>query len=608
MNPRILAGVVLGASLLGTAAMAQPVIATFEAHDDMHGGALWKNDKPNNYQQRGAGMEHQSLTMLSGGKILVVGTASYTDVVPKITGAGLSSADAGVLPPKDGDPGVQAQGNRVEGLCVSYTLDDTKGLVMNNMSYFTKNNSPDWRNMHKPHLQAVNGGAAALVQYGYAPDGNNTRTYGMVLGPNCEIMSPQVQLFANTNDNLGGVWDAADGNTTVSDTGGVTRSCGGIIGNGNGDDDVWATCTTTTFTGGAGAAAYKISPDFKVVVDPEEERSRGTVSTTPFPNMMFACWASGNSQPPNSAKCGMVDVSPTTPNNQRLVWRQTVAQRNGNIRYSTPSMVPVLDATGKPTDTFIMSYVKVDTSNRTGRSKGRTAIQTVPLKITPKGLTLMDTPKEGMFGITDGSHPGMTVARYGADNRSVAFLFAGNITDGGTATAKIVGLTADGKLEPIRALNWADATSGGRTSQWYGQNPNTPQGRSYPVTSMMIDNPGYQKTGGFQPAVKTFVLAANVYHKDHAGQCGTGDPTKGTNDGTCGGKNAFGMVLIPANADATTEPTDPNDPTPGDPTSGGGSNPGTTLGGCSTTGGAGAGSLALFGLALVAIRRRRRAN
>ena len=131
----------------------------------------------------------------------------------------------------------------------------------------------------------------------------------------------------------------------------------------------------------------------------------------------------------------------------------------------------------------------------------------------------------------------------------------------------------------------------------------------------MVDNPGYAQTGAFQPDVKSFILVANIYHKDHAGQC-TPDPTKGTNNGTCGGKNAFGMVLIPSQADATKPPANPDDPTPTDPTAGGtggtggsgsngGSDPGTTLGGCSTTGGAGACTLMLLGLAVVLVRRRR---
>jgi uncharacterized protein (TIGR03382 family) len=607
MNPRSIAGLIVGASLVGGVAAADPFIATFEAHDDMHAGALWRNDRPNNNNQRGVGCEHQSIVKLANNRILVVCSGSYTNVTPMIAGAGLSSTEAGLLPPKDGDPGVQAQGNRVEGLCMSYQVDATKGLVMTNMAYFTNNDSPDWQNMHKPHAQPVNNGAAALVQYGYDPDGTNTNTYGMVLGPNCEIQSKQTLLFANTNDNLGGLWESSD--NTYADANGVTRSCGGLIGNGAGSDDVWAHCTTTTATGQAGAAAYTLKPDFKVVVDPEEERSRGTTQPTPFKDLMFACWASGNTQPTYDTKCGLVNTAPGVANNQRLLWRQTVAKRSGNIRYSSPSLVPVLDAAGKATDTYIMSYVKVDISNRNGRSKGRTAIQTVPLKITEKGLTLLDKPTENMFGIADGAHPGMTTARYGADGRSVAILFAGQITDGGTATAKVIGVTPDGKLEPIRALNWASASSGGYTSQWYGHNPNTPQGRSYPVTSLTLDNLGYHQAGGFQPDVKSFVLVANIYHKDHAGLC-TPDPTKGTNNGTCGGKNAFGMVLIPSQADATNAPASPDDPTPTDPTGGNGtgssgSDPGTTLGGCSTTGGAGAGTLMLLGLAAVLVRRRR---
>jgi MYXO-CTERM domain-containing protein len=602
MTPRPIAGLIVGASLVGGIAAADPVITTLEAHDDMHAGALWRNDRPNNNNQRGVGCEHQSIVQLANNHILVVCSGSYTDVTPMIAGAGLSSADAGVLPPSDGDPGVQAQGNRVEGLCLSYKLDATMGLVKTNMAYFTNNKSPDWQNMHKAHAQPVNSGAAALVEYGYDPDGTNTKVFGMVLGPNCEILSKQTQLYANTNDNLGGLFDSSD--NTYSDVNGVTRSCGGNIGNGNGDDDVWAHCTQTTATGQAGTAAYTITPQFKIVLDPEEERSRGTTQPTPFKDLMFACWASGNTQPPNSTKCGLVNTAPGVANNQRLMWRQTLAQRSGNIRYSTPSLVPVLGTDGKPTDTYIASYVKVDVSNRNGRSKGRTAIQTVPLKITQTGMTMLDKPVEGMFGIADGAHPGMTTARYGADGRPVAFLFAGSLTDGGTATAKVVGITPDGKLEPIRALNWADASSGGYTSQWYGHNPNTPQGRGYPVTSLMIDNLGYHQTGGFQPDVKSFILVANVHHKDHAGQC-TPDPNKGTNNGTCGGKNAFSMVLIPSQADDSKPVGGPDDPNPSDPTGGGGSDPGTTLGGCSTTGGAGAGTLMLLGLAAILVRRRR---
>src|ERR1043165_3301463 len=105
MTPRILTGLVLGATLVGGAASAAPFIGQFEAHNDMHGGALWRNDRPNNNNQRGAGNEHLSITQLTGGYVLVVGTASYTDVTPLIPGAGLASPHAGLRAPPAGAQG-----------------------------------------------------------------------------------------------------------------------------------------------------------------------------------------------------------------------------------------------------------------------------------------------------------------------------------------------------------------------------------------------------------------------------------------------------------------------------------------------------------------------
>jgi MYXO-CTERM domain-containing protein len=604
MKPRLFTGVVLGASLLGGQASAAPVIGHFEAHDDMNGGALWRNDQPNNNNQRGAGAEHQSVVQLKGGRILMVATASYTDVVPMVPGAGLSSAEAGVLPPSDGNPGVQATGRRVQALCTAYQLDPQQGLVKVNMSYFTNNNSPDWQNGHKTTLAVVNGGEAALAMYGYDPNGVRTRIYGRVLGPNCELMSQQTQLFAdpNNNDDYGGV--SAAFQPVFSDVNGVTRIGGCHIGNGNGNDDGHCFAVSTQATGQAGAAAYTIKPEFNIVTEGQEERTRPFSLSTPFPDMMLACWSKGNNRPTDSVRCGMINTAPGVPDAQRLVWRQYVIERTGNIHYTTPAVAAVVDAQGKPTDTYILSYVKVDTTNRQGRAKGRTSIQTVPIQISMTGLKMLDTPKEGLFGLSDGAHPAVTTAFYGPDKRPVAFMFSGSITDGGTATAKIIGMTPEGKLEPVRALNWAAATSGGFTSQWYGHNPNSPQGRTSPPQTILVDNPGYGITGGYQSDVKSFLLVSHVYHKDHGGVC-TPDPNKGTNNGTCGGKNALGLSLIPLVADAPKgNPTNPNDPSPTDPTTSDLDEPGTLLGGCSA-GGNGAGAMLLLGFAAMFLRRRR---
>jgi uncharacterized protein (TIGR03382 family) len=609
MTPRTLTGLVLGATLVGGAASAAPFIGQFEAHNDMHGGALWRNDRPNNNNQRGAGNEHLALTQLTGGYLLVVGTASYTDVTPLIPGAGLSSLDAGLRAPADGDPGTQAQGTRVEGLCISYKLDATKGLVMNNMAYFTKNDSPDWQNMHRPDIVAVDGGKAAMVMYGYDENGNQTDLWAEALGPNCEILSKQTKLFEGGNDNYGGVKAVP---TPFVEAAGKSRVCGGFIGNGNGTDDGWAFCATATATGGTGTAAYTLAPNFKTVTEPNEERTRPYVSATTFPNMMLQCWAAGNAQPPNRGlRCGMVNTAEGVADDQRLMWRQYVQERQDNIYYTTPGLAAARDASGALTDKFIVNYVMVNTNNRNGRAKGRTTILTVPIQITQTGFTKLDEPKSGLFGITDGAHPGLVEGVYGVDKRPVAFMFAGQITDGGTATAKIIGMTADNKLEPVRALNWASASSGGYTSQWYGHNPNTPQGRTYPPQAIIINNPGYGQASGYQPTVKAFLAVPNVYHNDHSVTGCTPDPNKGTNNGTCGGKNATGVSLIPVAADPDAQPNpnpDPNNPDPTDPTDPNGTTPdgGNTLGGCNAGGNGGFG-FALLGLGLaVSIRRRRR--
>ena len=230
MKPRLLASIAFGATaLLGGVALAEPTIATFLLHNDMKAGALWRNDRANNHDTRGAGAEHPKITVLKDGRILLVATASYTDVVPTVPNAGFSSVQAKLEDPSDGDPGVQPRGARVQALCAAYQLDPQQGLVKVNMAYFTDNDSPDWQNGNKPTISPINGGTAALALYGYDPNGNRTRIYGRVLGPSCELLSAQTQLFADNNDDYGGLYDVGD--PTVTDTGCDTKTCLGWIGN-----------------------------------------------------------------------------------------------------------------------------------------------------------------------------------------------------------------------------------------------------------------------------------------------------------------------------------------------------------------------------------------
>jgi MYXO-CTERM domain-containing protein len=632
MMKTLLAGLVFGASLVGGVASADaPFIGDFVVHDDLNSGALWKNNNPQNQDQHGAGCEHSAITYLkSSNRILMTCTGSFTDITPAMTtgfaatGAKppMSSTEARVLPPKDADQwgrGTQEQGERVQGYCVSYKPDAQMGLIKTNEGYYTNNASNDWRNAHKPAAYSIDGGNAAVVLYGYAPNNtNNTATYSMVLGPNCEMLSTQTLQVAKTNDNVGGLYE---GGFARDNADGTSDAVFGMIGNGNGDDNGWIAKVHITK---AADGTYTVKKTFDQTVVQNEERSRGTIVETTDPNHILVIYAEGNAQPPNNgvrmSYVNVADANPTgtDPENAaggRIEWRQYLMQRQGNIYYTTPSMTPVRDASGAVTNNYIANWVMVDTTNRQGRQKGRTEIQTAPVQISTTGVTMLDQPKAGMFGLTDGSHPGMVEGTYGADKRPVAFMFSGSITDGGAATVKVIGMDATSKLEPIRALNWAPTTSAGYSSQWYGQNPNTAQGRTYPPHGIILDNPGYGQVGGYQSTVKSFLIVSHAHHMDHTGDtsglCTGTTKAAGTQNGTCGGKNAMSLVMIPVNADATTGGTGSNDPVsnpdPNQPTGGdGGSEGATTLGGCSTTGtSSGAGSLVLLGLALVTIRRRR---
>jgi len=640
MKKSVFAGLFLGVSLVSGAALADaptsaPFIQQIEFHNDMHAGALWQNNNPQNYDQHGAGCEHGAITYLAAAqRILYTCTASYTDITPAVTTfttgvAPLSSQAAYVLDPTDAGAdgiGVREDGNsrRVQALCASYQYDPVAGLKLVNSGYFTNNNNNDWKNGHKQAVYSIYNGAAAIAFFGYNPNNpNNTATYAHVLGPSCEILTNnngqtgvqggQTLLVAKTNDDVGGLYE---GGVSRTRTDGNWEVIFGMIGNGNGLDNGWiAKAKVVANTDGT----YSVSKVFDQTVVQNEERSRGTIIETTNPNEVLVIYAEGNAQPPNDGlRASRVDVedtyagaNPDQGDGGRIIWRQYLMQRQGNIYYTTPSMVPIRDSSGNVTDNFIANYVMVDTSNRNGRNKGRTQSQTVPITISETGVTMTDQPQAGLFGLADNSHPGMVEGTYGTTNQPVSFLFDASIEDGGQATVKIVGMDSSNHLSPIRALNWADTTSGGFTSQWYGENPNTAQGRTYPPHGLLWTNPGYGQAGGFQSSVSQFLIVEHAYHENHSGECPAGSTdnsaTNGTDNGTCGGKNAAGLVMIPVNADAapSTGSNDPvpTNPDPINPTAGGSSQ---TLGGCSTTGTAGgAGSLVLLGMALASVRRRR---
>lgn len=592
MKSTFLTSLLLGMVTGPAAAFAAAPIHVFEVHNGDNAGRKWENNNPQNNDQRGAGLEHGKCSALktADGKprIVCIGTASYTDI---------SNAQQ-----------VNIANTRIQGLCAAYDFDAVAGLKPVVMKYISKNNSPDYQNYHKVWTTPVLDGTAVLSMYGYDPNGVNTATYAQVIGPNCENLLgqefAQTQIIAKNNDNVGGVTGMpmlkSGPSTAASTFDSPTRSqrIFTVIGNGNGTDDGWLLRVDVKKTGDK-VTAQKA---FDLSIVNNEERSRAECVPTANGDEVTCCWAEGNTQPPNDGvRCGLINVSDAPPNGQRILWKKYIKQKTGNLYYSTPSLQNVTGPDGSPTSQVMLSYVQVDTTGRNGRTKGKTTQYTVPFKVAATGPTMTDEPKTNLFGIGDGAHPGICGTLYGKEKQFAGFLINPTITDGGVASGAMIGLDAAGKIKPMKAYDLGVSVAGGWISQYYGQNPNTPQGRTYHPACDMVSNPGFGVQGGFEPLVEKFLMV----------------PVSGTkkrNDGKIQDKLAFDVLLVPAVEHSATDPIQPEDPTKPstpsqpDPTSptddDTGPSSGSGVGGCSTTGSANSGLVLLLGL--LSLRRRKR--
>jgi len=569
-----LAGTFVGAAiaLASSAAMAQGIY-TLNVHSGDNAGRAYENEEGNrnNNDQLGAGLEHTRCNIMKaavgGPRILCIGTGSYTDI-----------------------PGSPVQ-DRIQGLCISHRLDPMQGLVQTAMKYVSNNRGDEYQNFHAPVAAPVFGGTAMAVYYNYDPD-NNTKLWGKILGPDCEELTGQTLLLAKNNDDVLG---HASNPVVVADSPTETRlgSCG--IGNGNGRDDMW--CIGVRATNNNGQMALETY--FDKAVELEEERSRSAVVGTNIPDHIFECSAVGNTQPPNrGTRCALINTAPNTPNEERIVWRQYIQERQGKIYATTPAVAAFTNPDGSYNGEVGVAFVEVDTTDRNGREKGATSLKHGRYRVTLQGLETIEEPQYNLAGFGDQAHQHMCSVNWGPEGKSATMVVQGSVVGSvtGVPRANIIGADAlTGKAVVVDELVFGDSYDTGWISQYYGNNPNTPQGRNHGFC-MMVDNPGYGIEGGFQPTVKQFVFAANA-------------PRRLRIDGTPEDKLAFDMVLIPAvipgedpgpSPDPDPEPDPEPEPDPVDP-----DGSGAQVGGCSAGGGAGAGSLLLLGFAAAFIRRRR---
>jgi uncharacterized protein (TIGR03382 family) len=509
---------IVAALILGSATAAHAQTATFAGHDGNNAGRLWNGD-PSNNNQRGAGIEHlAAVQMAQAQKLLVFGTASYTDIA--------NAADVNIA------------GTRIQGLCTAYDLSPTAGLTMSAQRYFTDNDGDEYQNAHKMCAVSLFGGTHALAGYGYDPD-NNTDFWVTAVDGACNEASAQTRILQKNNDNIGGCEMML-----VRETADTAEIAYTVIGNGNGTDDAWSGLIRVTKNG----AQLTATPVYDFSHEANEERSRTVMAPTAIADHVFQCWAAGNTQPPNRGlRCGLVNTAAGVPNGDRLVWRQYIMERNGDFRYSTPAIAPILDAQGAPTNEIMVSYVEVDNGDRNGRRKGPTNFYITKVRVTTGGLETVMAPRM-IAPNGGGAHHSMCGVPWGPAGDPAQVLIEGSITDSGPGIASVFRPNSAGQVVKSTEVSFSEMLGGGWTAQYYGNNPNTPQGRQYNQCFAMA-NPGYGAAGGFMPEVKELLVVPTARRMREL-------------DGTLQDKNGFDMVLVASVVPNVADPDDPDDVPP----------------------------------------------
>jgi MYXO-CTERM domain-containing protein len=501
--------------------------------------------------------------------------------------------------------------DRAQLACTSLTLTPT-GPVVNIDKYVTHNDGHEYRNAHASYAVPIDGGKAVAVFYNYRPN-NNTERYAQVFDANCNSLSAQTRVMQKNNDDVCASLEN-DSHLVTGDSDGYTTVAATCGGNGNGRDDGWV--YQTEFVRQPDGT-YDIDKQWDVRVEPEEERTRMTATYIPELEMLGVCGSAGNSQPSNrGVRCYGVHTGAGENGAEaqsRLLWRQYVAKRDDRIYQTQIKTAASITDPSEVTATW-QTLVK-----RNRREKGAATLNTVRLKFSREGLDIVALPVQKIAPGFDATHRAMLAVPWGVDGqeRDAVMLMSTSVNGSPNATATVQIFSWDAVQRQFvrhRQLGINSAIDNAWISNIYGNNPHT-QGRNH-IQSRVFTNPYYGDPTGFMPKVKTFLATAATPRKMREGTDIAQD------------KLAFELVLTPAvvapeaepepepetPVDPTepdsTEPTDPNDPnTPTDPTDPTDpSTSGSTVGACSASGstGAGAGFLALLGLALFGSTRRRR--
>jgi MYXO-CTERM domain-containing protein len=536
-----------------------------------------RDKKGDNYQ---ACAEHATLAQLADGKSIVMFRLASKDQL-------------------NGEPVT----DRANLACTSVTLTET-GPVTNIDKYVTQNDGNQYRNAHASVAVPIDGGKAVAVFYNYRPN-NNTERYVQVFDGQCNSLSAQTRVMQKNNDDV--CASAENGSHQVySDVAGLTRVTATCGGNGNNRDDGWQ--YSVAFQAQPNGT-YTAQKEWDLSIEPNEERTRGTSMVIPEQNLVVTCMSAGNTQPTNKGvRCYGIDTNAAGEQganaNSRLLWRQYVARRDGQIYQTQIKMAQSRSVTNEATITW-QTLVK-----RRRQSKGDASLQMARIAVTREGMDIIALPVTNAFPGGDATHRAMLSVPFGvAGAEQDAIMLVSTSVNGSTnVMANAQMLTWEPTTRQFvrgRTVGLNSAIDNAWISNIYGNNPNT-QGRNH-IQSRVIENPYFGNPAGWMPEVKSFVATAATPRKMRQG-------TQIAQD-----KLAFELALTPIVTAPEVQPQDdpavplePNaEPEPeADPglddalTSGPAT--ATSTGGCSTSNSSGFGFLALLGLAFLGATRRRR--
>jgi hypothetical protein len=566
---RSLAAALAALMALGDLAAAEPQRPTTPYVDDLlfrdgnNAGPVLRDEGGRDLPQEDyyPGAEHVGIVALQGGRVLMFGMGSYEL-------DGVSPID------------------RVQMFCAASRIDPITGPALTTMRYVTSNQGDRYRNAHHPRVTPIFGGTAAAVLYNFAP-GDRAQTYMTIFGPGCEQLSPMTLVMAKNDDDCSNSDHRSF--SEIRNDGSVARLVGVYGCNGDGSDDAWGGVQDVVRKSDGTYEIRVVTDD--ILVEEEEERTRGWVVLTGDKSFWTACVTAGNAQPPDR---GVVCSAYDTESGAAL-WRTFVAQKLDEIYQTQIHVIGIRDDAGRPSNLALATWERLTETRR--RGKGSVQLASAALSFTRGGMEILTDPSTRVAPTVDGTHLGMCDSLVGVDGQTSwrGLLIGSSIN--GNPFALSVGQTvawnaAESRLMPDRKYSLNVAIDNAWLSNIYGQNPES-QGRNFIACVGDVPNPGYGRAGGYQPGVKSFAAVAATSRRMDDARSIAED------------KLATELVLVPMvlapDAPPPGEEVDPDDPVPTPSPS---SHTGASAV-CSAAGGGGAPGAALLALMVLACIRRR---